>query len=208
MRTVTVTLALLTALLAGCSNPSTPEPSATPPTPGATLPAEFAPGSQWLLVDPALPGEATVTFDAGRLSGSAQVNSYSAMVTAGTDGSLDIGPIARTEMAGEPELMQAEDRYFALLDRVDGWQGDGTQLFLTAGDETLLRYALPDSPAAFGATLVGLPVAEARAAARDEGYAFRVISVDGESKPVTMDYNPQRLNAAVVDGRVTEVTVG
>ena len=79
---------------------------------------------------------------------------------------------------------------------------------LRAGDETLLRFAQEGSPAVFGRTLVGKTVPQARAAARLEGYDFRVVSVDGESRPVTMDYNPQRLNATVVDGRVTEVTAG
>jgi hypothetical protein len=81
-------------------------------------------------------------------------------------------------------------------------------LFLRTGDTTILRYGLPDSAAAFGATLIGKTTAKARNRAQAEGYTFRVVSVDGEGKPVTQDYRPDRLNATVVDGRVTEVTVG
>jgi hypothetical protein len=150
----------------------------------------------------------TLTFDPDQASGQAPVNRYFGPFTAGEDGTLDFGVLARTEMAGPPELMRSEDTYFALLDRVTAFDADEVQLTLRTGDETLLRFAQPDSPAVFGRTLVGQRVGRARAAAEAEGYDFRVVSVDGKSRPVTMDYNPQRLNATVVDGLVTEVTVG
>ena len=79
---------------------------------------------------------------------------------------------------------------------------------MRTGPEAVARFAQPDSPAVFGRSLVGMKVARARNAAEEAGYAFRVVSVDGENRPVTMDYRPDRLNATVVDGRVTEVTVG
>jgi hypothetical protein len=55
---------------------------------------------------------------------------------------------------------------------------------------------------------VGLTVEEATAKAEDEGRPARVVEEDGESLPVTMDFNPDRLNFTVVDGKVTEVSTG
>lgn len=195
---------LLVLALAACSSPQA-EPSASP----SPVPSALAPGTQWQLVGPAaIVGDVTLTFDEDQLSGQAPVNRYFGPFTATDDGSIEIGPIASTEMAGDPGLMAAEQKYYELLARADGFDSDGIQLTLRAGDEALLRFAQEGSPAIFGRTLVGKTVPQARAAARLEGYDFRVVSVDGDSKPVTMDYNPQRLNATVVDGRVTEVTAG
>ncbi len=192
-------------LLAACSSPGTSEPSPSP----TVVPQALAPGSEWVLVAPAsITGDVTITFDADQVSGQAPVNRYFGPFTATDDGTLSFGPLARTEMAGPPELMAAEDEYMALLERVTAFDADEIALTLRDGDEMLLDFAQADSPAVFGRTLVGLTVKKARAAAEAEGYAFRVVSVDGESKPVTMDYRPDRLNATVVDGRVTEVKAG
>jgi len=194
-------------MLAACNGGSTtPSPSPTPP---AAVPQALTPGSQWILVGPAALGkEVTITFANGEVTGKAAVNTYSAPFTATEDGSIDIGPITSTEIGGSPAQMAAEQEYFAALERAQAYDSDEVQLTLRAGDEALVRFAQPDSPAVFGATLVGMKLARARKAAQEAGYAFRVVSVDGESRPVTMDYRPDRLNATVVDGRVTEVTVG
>ena len=194
-------------MLAACNGGSTtPSPSPTPP---ATVPQALAPGSTWVLVGPAALGkDATITFADGQVTGQAAINTYSAPFTAAEDGTIDIGPITSTEMGGSPAQMAAEEQYFAALDRAQAYDSDEVQLTLRAGSEALVRFAQPDSPAVFGATLVGMKLARARTAAQEGGYAFRVVSVDGESRPVTMDYRPDRLNATVVDGRVTEVTVG
>jgi hypothetical protein len=55
---------------------------------------------------------------------------------------------------------------------------------------------------------IGLTVEAAGAKADGDGRAWRVVMEDGESKPVTMDFNEQRLNFTVVDGKVTNVTTG
>ncbi len=194
-------------MLAACNGGSpTPEPSVTPSAP---VPQALAPGSEWLLVGPAALGkDVTITFADGQVTGKAAVNTYSAPFTATEDGMIDIGPITSTEMGGSPAQMEAEQQYFTALERVEYYDSDEVQLTLRTGREAVVRFAQPDSPAVYGATLVGMKLARARTAAQDEGYAFRVVSVDGESRPVTMDYRPDRLNATVVDGRVTEVTVG
>ena len=55
---------------------------------------------------------------------------------------------------------------------------------------------------------IGLTVEAAGTKADDAGRPWRVIMEDGVSKPVTMDFNDQRLNFTVVDGKVTNVTTG
>ncbi|MEZ5184233.1 MAG: META domain-containing protein [Candidatus Nanopelagicales bacterium] len=212
---------LATVVMTGCSAGDTTRsqsPTSGIPTTSATgaPPQGLAPGSDWILVGPNTPDvrlagrNVTLRFgEDGTVSGRAPVNTYSGPFTADDDGALELGPITQTEMGSEdPDLMAAESQYFQALGLVDGFDTDGEQLFLRTGDTVVLRYGLEGSAAVFGATLIGRTVAKARARAEAAGYGFRVVSVDGESKPVTMDYQPDRLNATVVDGRVTDVTVG
>lgn len=53
--------------------------------------------------------------------------------------------------------------------------------------------------------IVGLSQRDAQARAQQAGCAVRVVSVDGEGRPVTDDYSPQRINVSVLDGRVATV---
>jgi hypothetical protein len=55
---------------------------------------------------------------------------------------------------------------------------------------------------------IGLTVEAAGAKADGDGRPWRVVMEDGVAKPVTMDFNDQRLNFTVVDGKVTTVTTG
>ena len=55
---------------------------------------------------------------------------------------------------------------------------------------------------------IGLTVEAAGAKADGDGRPWRVVMEDGVAKPVTMDFNEQRLNFTVVDGKVTNVTTG
>lgn len=57
-------------------------------------------------------------------------------------------------------------------------------------------------------TLVGQTLVQVQAACDVEEVAHRVVEVDGEARPVTMDYRPERLNFKVKDGIVTVVTNG
>jgi heat shock protein HslJ len=211
-----LTITLVAALCAcGSDEPQAAQSTSPPATAAAALPPELAEGEEWILVDtrgvsgPEDPASYRVVleFAPGAASGRAPVNTYSAPLEAG-DEVIGIGPVTSTEMAGEPAQMAAEDWYFDALQRVDGYTGDGEQLTLLADEQPLLRYGLEGSAAVFGAELVGLKVAKARARAKAEGYGFRVVSVDGESRSATLDYRPDRVNATVVDGRVTEVTTG
>lgn len=57
-------------------------------------------------------------------------------------------------------------------------------------------------------SLVGLSVEDAEAAAHDAGYRWRIEALDGERYDLGQDYDPERLNATVVGGVVTEVRIG
>jgi hypothetical protein len=58
------------------------------------------------------------------------------------------------------------------------------------------------------ADYIGLSVEEAEAKAEADGRPSRVVEEDGESLPVTMDFNEMRLNFTVEDGTVTKVRTG
>ena len=55
---------------------------------------------------------------------------------------------------------------------------------------------------------IGLAEKAAGDMADKAGVAWRVIEVDGESRPVTMDHRPDRMNFAIKDGKVIRVTQG
>ena len=55
---------------------------------------------------------------------------------------------------------------------------------------------------------LGLTKGDAFAKASVDDFACRVIRENGRSFPVTMDYNPDRLNFVITNGRVTKVTEG
>ncbi|NWK56607.1 hypothetical protein HW115_13375 [Verrucomicrobiaceae bacterium N1E253] len=55
---------------------------------------------------------------------------------------------------------------------------------------------------------IGMDLADAKALAVKEKRKYRVVSVDGKQRMVTMDYLPERLNFTVVAGKVTKVTRG
>ena len=52
-----------------------------------------------------------------------------------------------------------------------------------------------------------MSVVNAAELAEEKGDIFRVINIDGEPQPATMDYRPGRVNTSIVDGIVTEFYV-
>lgn len=60
----------------------------------------------------------------------------------------------------------------------------------------------------FHETLIGLSEADAQAATENAGRPWRVVSIDGEALAVTKDLIPDRVNATLVDGIVTETSLG
>ena len=209
-RTMRWAAVLVMALLAACGSggADSPSPGPTPSPP----PAELLPGEQWVLLsaqaDPATPTfEVTLTFDAEGVAGKAPVNTYFGPAQIGA-GTMRLGPLASTEMAGPPDAMRAETEFLQAMSAVTSWTVGDDLLALASDTGPLLTFAAPGSTGAFAVTVLGEPRAAAKAAVIAAGYEFRVISADGEQRAVTLDYRPDRINAAIVDGVVTEVSVG
>lgn len=55
---------------------------------------------------------------------------------------------------------------------------------------------------------IGLQVDAAGDRAEGNGRAWRVIEIDGEAQPATLDYDAQRLNFVVEDDTVVRVSLG
>jgi hypothetical protein len=55
---------------------------------------------------------------------------------------------------------------------------------------------------------LGLTEADATALAESDGVPSRVVEREGEELPVTLDFNPDRLNFVIEDGVVVQVTTG
>jgi heat shock protein HslJ len=160
----------------------------------------------------------TADFFAEQMSGQAPVNNYFTDYTVEGE-SIEFGEIGQTMMAGEPAMMEAESAYFELLGTVTTFELTGDTLVLKAGEEEVLTYATTTTVGAasgggasdinaLAGTLVGMSVAEAEKATTDAGFTFRVVSEDGQPKPVTMDYREDRINAEVEDDEVVRVTIG
>lgn len=58
------------------------------------------------------------------------------------------------------------------------------------------------------AEFVGLTLEEAEALAEKRELPHRVVMVDGEPRPATKDYRPNRLNFELESGKVVKVTRG
>ena len=67
--------------------------------------------------------------------------------------------------------------------------------------------ATPDD-AAVALALVGLTQAAAEAKAAAAGYTTRIAVVDGQPRPLTMDYSTSRINLTIDNGMVTGASVG
>jgi heat shock protein HslJ len=88
------------------------------------------------------PASVTITmkFADGQVSGNSGVNSYGGPYTAGPGGSLTLGALAMTEMAGPEPAMRAESAYQTLLAQVGSFKlADGKlTLFDKGGNESLI----------------------------------------------------------------------
>jgi putative lipoprotein len=82
-----------------------------------------------------VPAEASVyaKYADGIVSGQA-VNSYSGSYEAKSDGSLTIGQISSTLMAGPPAVQAVETAYFAALQKTASYTADGSKLTLFDAD--------------------------------------------------------------------------
>ena len=75
--------------------------------------------------------------DDSNLSGKAVLNTYSGTFAASEDGSLRLGPIARTEIGGDPGPDGCRGSVFRGPGLVDGFDSNGDELFLRTGDTTI-----------------------------------------------------------------------
>lgn len=97
-------------------------------------------GVEWMLVsgvsavDLAEAG-ITATFADGLVSGSGGVNGYTADCVLAEDGTIELGEITSTLMAGSDEANAAEAAYFGLLREVASYEVDGDSLTLRDTDD-------------------------------------------------------------------------
>ena len=93
------------------------------------------------------PHDFLITFNVadGRVSGKSAVNSYSGPVTvsassSSVDGTIAVGPLMSTRMAGPPDAMRAENLFHTLLSSVTNWHVSDKKLTLKdgSGNEALL----------------------------------------------------------------------
>lgn len=235
MKRLASTLAVLIAVgfLSACADyTTTGEPQDDQGQPVVEETAPTLAGTSWQLqaaeggaVADASGSPITLTFDESTLSGQAAVNTYHAEYHAEEGGALEIGPIASTKMAGSEEAMKAETAYFAALAEVDGFSMDAAELHLTSHGTTTLAFeaagATPGGSASgdpleaeaaknqpVADSVVGMTEEEAEATVTDAGLVFRVVSVDGQPNLGTADYRTDRVNVEIVDGKVTEATIG
>lgn len=78
--------------------------------------------------------------DAGRLSGVASVNRYSAGTGFDERGSFRVEAPMLTRMAGPPEAMDQEQLFVRLLVRADAWRMASGELQLLEGERELLAF--------------------------------------------------------------------
>lgn len=132
-------LALLAALaVAGCGGEAADEPD-----------PETLTGTPWLLVPggdewqgASLPS-VEFSADDGQATGSGGCNRFGGSYSVDGD-ALGIGEIASTQMACEPAVMEAEQRFLAALAAVERWAVASGRLTLSgAGPELTFRAASP-----------------------------------------------------------------
>jgi heat shock protein HslJ len=225
-------LALSTGLLVACSTttqPAVPSSSGNPDLPTSSdmvrpVGGDLSVGETWYLTwasgdSPRAGADVTMTFEAESVGGQAPVNTYSAGYTTTDSGAIELGPIASTLMAGEPDAMRAEAQFFALLEAVDGYTTVAAgELYLFDGDMQTMAFSLaPGVPAeptvseeaeALATSVIGMTEAEAQRTVEDAGYVFRVVSRDGVGLAITEDYSVTRINVTVLQELVTESYVG
>ena len=90
----------------------------------------------------------TFEFDTeGNIAGAASCNSFGG--SCAIDGNtLEIGPLRSTRRACQPEVMQQEQNFLALLGAAARWKIDGEELVLTtpAGEIRSRRATAPSTP--------------------------------------------------------------
>jgi len=78
--------------------------------------------------------------DDGTVSGSAGVNTFNGPCTVDGD-AIEIGPLATTKMAGDPELMEQEQAYLKALEASTRWNVASGKLELRDADGAAMVFA-------------------------------------------------------------------
>lgn len=223
--------ALLVGSMGGCAQYTTtglPEGEVAADEVGHSEEGNPLAGTSWTLQGTTLSekeikdADVTADFFGEQMSGNGPVNSYFADYSVEGQ-SIEIGAIGSTMMAGPAGLMAAEKAYFTLLGTVDSFEVSADKLVLRAAGVDVLEYTPVGQAGSAGnvqgaagteeisvvaESLIGMSVKKAEQAANDAGFEFRVISTDGEPAAVTMDYREDRINAAIENGSVVQVTIG
>lgn len=229
-------LLLTIGLLASCARTTDPAAGGADPSSGPAggdsavssdmvkpVGGDLRVGQPWYLVGGMLESPTstpvTLTFEEARVGGRGPVNTYSADYQATAAGELTLGEFASTRMAGPEPDMAAEAELLDLLGTVDGYTTvEAGELYLFDGEMNVLTYsaapvavdplAPSDAALAMATEVVGMAETEAQAAVEGAGLTYRVVSRDGTGLAVTEDYSVSRINVAIVDGQVTEATIG
>lgn len=167
----------------------------------------------------------TISFTEDGISATAGCNTLfgAATIDAGT---LTIpGQLASTMMACDDALMAQDSWLAAFLASSPKIVRSGETLTLRSAD-TVIEFDVMDTAGMFDTPVFGpeeLPkaqglcdellaqgatVEQARAAAENQGYIFRIASQDGESFPTASDSNPGRIRIDVVDDVVIGCVAG
>ena len=110
------------------------------------------PGSAWEVTsladeDPLDDHPITFEFDAeGNIAGDASCNRFGGTCTI-EGNTIKIGPLRSTRRACEPEIMQQEQKFLALLSTVSAWSIEDDELVLTAPEgEIRSTRKTPETP--------------------------------------------------------------
>jgi len=110
-------------------------------------------GVEWTLTDSSMSSldlsaaGITANFDGAKVGGFSGVNQYGGPYTADDDGSLEIGELASTMMAGPEPAMKAEQAYLQLVAGCDGYLVEGDTLTLLTGESETLVYGKAEAVA-------------------------------------------------------------
>ncbi len=197
---------------------------------GDAVPAQKLVDQEWRFTNSIVGGDAVVPVDPGvvatlrisadRVEGSAGCNTFSGAASLDEDGkTLTIDAVSITEMACE----DATD-WMPVLDLARVWNisVSGDALNLTAADKGGAGFDLvpladgvdaepkADNPLnqSIADDYVGLTEDAALTKATQDGRVARVVERDGQPLPVTLDFNPDRLNFTISSDAVTHVEFG
>jgi heat shock protein HslJ len=102
-------------------------------------PTTALPGSAWQVTtfagqSPLADHPITFEFDTeGNIAGDASCNRFGGSCAIDGD-KIEVGPLRSTRRACEPEVMQQEQKFLALLGAITAWSLDGDELILTSPD--------------------------------------------------------------------------